>query len=470
MKLFVNIISTIIFITFGSSYTLAQLHMPHVFSDHMVLQRDSRANIWGWSSAGSKVNIVGNWNTKDTISTITDHNGRWSTQIPTAQAGGPYTLTIQSIGQTIILKDILLGDIYLCSGQSNMEWGGNQNLPEIIAELPQANNPHIRLLQVNRIGSATPQENILNKWQSLNATSLKPFSAIGYFIAQKLNKETNVPIGIINSSWGGTAAEVWTAKEEIQKDSELLDNSKKVSPDKYRPHETAVLWNAMLAPLQKFNIKGIFWYQGESNVGTWKGYDKLIKTMVNSWRQAWADDIPFYFVQIAPFAYNNKAPLAALLREQQSKTALELPKSGMVVITDLVDNIKDIHPIQKKEVAHRLANIALKDIYGYEEKDIISPIYKNHVVNKDKIEIEFHHLDGNLAIKGKELTDIYIASADQVFHKAQGIVKGQKLIVYNKEIKNPVAVRFGFSETAMPNLFNEKGLPISPFRTDNWDF
>lgn len=471
MKLFVNIIFTFIFITFGSNYVLAQLHLPHIFSDHMVLQRDANANIWGWSSAGSKVIIVGNWNTKDTITTITDHNGKWATQISTSQAGGPYTLTIQSIGQQIVLNDILLGDIYLCSGQSNMEWGGNQNLPEIIAELPNANNPNIRLLQVNRIGATTVQENIINKWQNLNAVSLKPFSAIGYFIAQNLNKQTNVPIGIINSSWGGTAAEVWTQKEEIQKDTELLNNAKKVSPDRYRPHETAVLWNAMIAPLQKFNIKGIFWYQGESNVGTWSGYNKLMKTMVNSWRKAWDEDVPFYFVQIAPFEYNNKkAPLAALLREQQSKTAIELPKSGMVVITDLVDNIKDIHPIQKKEVANRLSRMALKDIYGYPDNDIQSPIYKSHVINKDKIEIDFYHLDGSLSIKGKELTDIYIASEDQVFHKAQGVIKGQKLIVYNKEIKKPVAVRFGFTETAMPNLFNEKGLPVSPFRTDNWEF
>lgn len=226
----------------------------------------------------------------------------------------------------------------------------------------------------------------------------------------------------------------------------------------------------MISPLKTYNLKGFFWYQGESNVGTWNGYDKLMKSLVKSWRTAWNEELPFYFVQIAPFEYKNNKPLAALLREQQSKTAIELPKSGMVVVTDLVDNIKDIHPIQKREVANRLANLALKDIYNYPNTEIQSPIYKSHIVNNDKIEIDFYHLNDNLTIKGKEITDLYIAGSDKVFHKAKGQIKNNKLIVFAKEVKTPVAVRFGFSETAMPNLFNKNGLPVSPFRTDNWEF
>lgn len=447
----------------------AQLYLPNLFSDNMILQRETQANIWGWANASSQVKIAPSWS-KDTISVIADQNGKWITKIPTTQAGGPYTLSIQSNGKKIDLKNILLGDVYLCSGQSNMEWGGNQNLPEILQELPSASNPNIRLLQVNRTGAYTEQENIPNQWQTLNAQSLKPFSAIGYFIAKNLNQELNIPIGIINSSWGGTAAEVWTAKTTIEKDEELFSNAKKIGANKYRPHEAGVLWNTMINPLIPYNIKGFFWYQGESNVGTWYGYDKIMKTMANSWRKAWGEEIPFYFVQIAPFQYNNKIPLAALLREQQSKTALELPNSGMVVVTDLVDNIKDIHPIQKKEVANRLTKIALKDIYGYKEKDILSPIYKDQTINKDKIEINFHHLDGNLKSKGKEISDLYIAGNDKVFYKAKGEIKNNKLIVSAKEVKQPVAVRFGFTEIAMPNLFNENGLPVSPFRTDDWEF
>ena len=468
MKAVYNIITICTLLLYSITPAYSQLQLPSVFSDHMVLQRESQANIWGWANAGNEVQITSTWSV-DTIRVKADGNGKWKTTLPTHQAGGPYELQIATADKKIILKDILLGDVFLCSGQSNMEWGGNQNLKEILDELPKAKNDHIRLLQVNRIASATPQDNILNSWQTLSAESLKPFSAIGYFIAKNLNQTLHIPIGIINASWGGTGAEVWTPKELIQADKELADNARMQTANHYRPHEVGVLWNSMIAPLREFNLKGFFWYQGESNVGSWSGYDKLMKTLIGSWRQAWRQELPFYFVQIAPFEYNNKhAPLAALLREQQCKTALEVPRTGMVVVTDLVDNIKDIHPTQKKEVAHRLITMALQDIYQHNRKELLrSPIYKNHNVVKDKIEIEFHHLDGKLKIKGKEITDLYIAGSNKVFHPAKGEVKGNKLIVYAREVSAPVAVRFGFTETAMPNLFNQYGLPVSPFRTDN---
>ncbi|MEC3879688.1 sialate O-acetylesterase [Parapedobacter sp. 10938] len=447
-----------------------QLRIPHVLSDNMVLQRNADANIWGWGYAASEVTIKASW-LDDTVKTTVDNGGRWMVQLPTTQAGGPYEVEIASAGTKITLDNILLGDVWLCSGQSNMEWGGNQQLQEILDELPQANDNQIRLLQVSRTAADYPQDDIPNNWQTLSAESLKPFSAIGYFIAKKLRAELDVPIGIINASWGGTPAEVWTPDYLIENDKELhrLGDLQGESP--YRPNDAGVLWNSMIRPLTSFALSGFYWYQGESNVGTWQGYDKLMRAMVTSWRMAWDAELPFYFVQIAPFTYGNEQPLAALLREQQDMTAKTLPNTGMVVVSDLVDDIKNIHPAQKREVANRLATIALNAHYGVRnDSDYRSPLYKTHRVQGKAIAVSFDYLTDGLKVKGDRITDLYIAGADHVFHEAQGVIKGNELIVSSPEVTEPVAVRFGFTETAMPNLFNTNGLPVAPFRTDNWDF
>jgi len=445
---------------------VAQLRLPNFFSNHMVLQRETAINFWGWGNAGNQVEITADW-FKDTVRTKVDPNGKWITTLPAGKAGGPHRINIHMAGQKITLDDVLLGDVFICSGQSNMEWGGNQNLKEIMDELPTANNPNIRLLQVSKVGAKTPQEQLANAWSTLSAETLKPFSAIGYFIAKEINKDQQVPIGVINASWGGTPAEVWTPEYLILNDPLLLSYAQKQGFAEYRPYENGTLYNSMIAPLKGYNLTAAYWYQGESNVGTYPGYDKLMKTMINSWRSAWNHDFPFYFVQIAPFAYNNQVPLAAFLREQQVKTALELPKTGMVVITDLVDNIKDIHPTLKKEVARRLAELTLVDVYKKPIQDYKSPVYKSQQIKGNSIEISFHYLDGQLTAKG-DITDLQIAGADQVFHPAKGTIKGNKLIIQSNEVKSPVAARFGFTEIAMPNLFNSRGLPVSPFRTDNW--
>ncbi|MCT1524247.1 sialate O-acetylesterase [Sphingobacterium hotanense] len=442
---------------------VAQLRLPHFLSDHMVLQRNTEINFWGWGGANRPVKVIGSW-FKDTVSTKVDYNGKWTVKLPEGQAGGPYQVKIISNNETINLNDILLGDVFLCSGQSNMEWGGNQNLKEIMDELPTANNPNIRLLQVSRIAANYPQEDINNSWTTLSAETLKPFSAIGYFIAKELNKELNVPIGVINASWGGTGAEVWTPNHLIVNDPFLLKYAKMQDVNPYRPHEGGVLWNSMIHPYAGYNLTAAYWYQGESNVGYYPSYDKLMKALVTAWRNAWNNDFPFYFVQIAPYAYNSKdEPKGALLRELQSKTALELQKTGMVVITDLVDDVKNIHPNQKKEVAKRLSDMTLAEVYDKPIKNYKSPIYKSHEIKGNNIEVTFYYAEGGLNSKG-DITELEIAGADNKYYPAKGTIKGDKLIVQSKEVKNPVSVKFGFSETAMPNLFNSRGLPVSPFR------
>lgn len=449
---------------------VAQLRLPHVLSDNMVLQRNSEANIWGWGYPTAKVIVKASWSA-DTAIAVVGPGGQWSVRVPTEHAGGPYELYIASAGKEVTLTNILLGDVWICSGQSNMEWGGSQNLPEILDELPNAHDDQIRLLPVSKVATAYPQEDIPNTWQKLDAGTLKPFSAIGYFIAKNFRKELGVPIGIINASWGGTPAEVWTPSYLIEHDTELKQAAALQHPAPYRPHEEGGLWNSMIYPLTRFPISGAFWYQGESNVGTWSSYDKLMRTMVNAWRMAWNNEFPFYFVQIAPFAYGNETPKAALLREQQAKTTRLLPNSAMVVITDLVDNIEDIHPVQKREVADRLARIALNEYYGtHQERDYKSPLYKSHEIIGNDFLITFDHLQGALQVKGNRITDLYIAGADRIFHAAEGIVDGTVLRVSAPQVPHPVAVRFGFAETATPNLFNQNDLPVSPFRTDNWEF
>lgn len=449
---------------------ICQLRLPHVWSDNMVLQRNATTNIWGWGYATQEVVITASW-LEDTVKTIVDADGRWAAQLPTGEAGGPYELKVASTGTEITLGNLLLGEVWLCSGQSNMEWGGNQRLPEIMDELPRASDGQIRLFQVSRQGADYPQADVPNSWQLLDAESLKPFSAIGYFIAKKFREELDVPIGIINASWGGTPAEVWTPGYLVANDPVLHAAAIQQDPAPYRPHRSGVLWNSMIYPLSKFTISGFFWYQGESNVGTWRSYDKLMRTMITSWRMAWNADLPFYFVQIAPFDYGNELPLAALLREQQTRTAASLPNTGMVVVTDLVDDVKNIHPVQKREVANRLATIALNDHYRVRnDADYISPRYRSHEVNGNTVVVSFDFVDGGLKTEGGPVTELFIAGADRVFYQAQAVVEGNTLVVSAPEVANPVAVRFGFTETAMPNLFNSNGLPVTPFRTDGWAF
>lgn len=444
------------------------LRLPAFFSDHMVLQRQSMVNIWGWAKAGQQVKLMPSWS-KDTLEVVVTGDATWRTQLETPKAGGPHTIKLITQQEQLELKDIMIGEVWLCSGQSNMQWSGANKLKEILDILPGTANPNIRLLQVSNIAAKTPQHNLFDSWKTCEPETVSDFSAIGYFFAEKLSHELGVPVGIINSSWGGTAAEYWTPKEKIAADEKLSQYAalQKLAPRK--PYQPGVLWNSMLAPFAGYTIAGALWYQGEDNTVSYAGYDQLIQTMVGAWREAWGYQFPFYFVQIAPYAYPQyKRPNAALLREQQTKTARALSRSGMVVITDLVDDLKNIHPTRKKEVAARLANLAMAEVYAKPLVDYKSPTMQDYKIEGDKMVITFADLDGKLLVRGKEITDLYIAGEDRKFYPARYKLNGSQLLVFADQVKAPKAVRFGFTNTAMPNLFNAKGLPVSPFRTDNW--
>ncbi|MFA4869633.1 MAG: sialate O-acetylesterase [Pedobacter sp.] len=443
------------------------VRLPSIFSNHMVLQQNAEVNFWGWAGATQYIKIVPSWS-KDTVTVRTDGYAKWKTILKTPKAGGPYTITFIASDNRIVLEDVLIGEVWLCSGQSNMVWNSLNKHQEMLDELPNINNDQIRILHIPNVSSLNPQDDLKASWKTASPESIKGFSSIAYFIAKKLQKELNVPIGVINSSWGGTPAEVWTPEAVVNGNLTLKSYANLQKPAISRPHTPGSLWNAMIYPLVNYRIAGVYWYQGESNVSTWQGYSQLFSNLIQSWREAWGYELPFYYVQIAPHDYKTGTRhLSALLREQQTMV-LSLPKTGMVVTTDLVPDIKNIHPEKKIEVANRLADLSLVEIYGKNKIDYKSPVYDRLEVKGDRIIIHFKYLNNGLSIKGTALTDIYIAGSDGNFQVAKAIVQNNTLVVSSKEVKKPVAVRFGFTDIAMPNLFNSNGLPVSPFRTDDW--
>lgn len=446
---------------------LADVRLPAIISDHMVLQQNSTVKIWGWSDVRENIKLSTTWDTI-TYKTTASPGAQWSLQIKTPAAGGPFKITING-SNTIVLDDVLIGEVWLCSGQSNMEMSVGTQVKHYEADVAAANNKNIRFFQVPRTSSAFPQDDLRARWVVCNPNDMRNFSMVGYFFGQKINQQTNFPVGLINSSWGGTPAEVWTPKETIENDAVLKQAAAQLKEVPWGPVLTAYAYNAMIHPFINYNIAGALWYQGEANVGAYGTYQQLMAAMINGWRKAWAKEFPFYFVQIAPFAGYGKTDVSAFLREQQTKT-LSVPHTGMIVTSDLVDDINDIHPQLKKEVGLRLANYALAETYHKQSTGYKSPSYENMKVEKNKIRISFKDAGDGLLLKGgKAPTEFYIAGDDKNFLPASAKIEGTTVVVWHKHIKNPAAVRFGFTNAAMPNLFSKAGLPVNLFRTDDWD-
>ncbi len=444
--------------------TYADVRLPSILNSHMVLQQQSKVKLWGWSAPAENITITVSWD-NTTYVTKGDRGARWVTEINTPQAGGPYTIKIKAANE-ILLEDVMIGEVWVCSGQSNMEWSADQGLKQSKEEAPNATNNDIRFFYVPKSTSTAPQDDVRGKWVVCNPDDMLHFSAIGYFFGKQINQSTSYPVGLINSNWGGTPAEVWTPEEIVLNDPELRKAAAKIPAFDWWPNQTGEAYNAMIYPLTNFSIAGALWYQGESNVDTHYGYRRLFTSMIDSWRKAWGKDFPFYFVQIAPFDYSDAHINGAYLREAQTQAATH-PKTGMVVISDLVDNVKDIHPNLKKEVAARLADYALAETYGKNIGSYKSPVYKTHTIEKAAIRVHFDNVTTALVAKGGELTDFQIAGADGNFLPAKARVEGRTVIVYHSSIKEPKNVRFGFTNTAMPNLFSAEGLPVNLFRTDN---
>ncbi|MFN5020017.1 MAG: sialate O-acetylesterase [bacterium] len=454
---------SILFLLLSSSIAMAVVRLPAIIGSHMVLQQKSAVQLWGWSAPAEKITIQPSWDTAS-YTVVAGRGARWTALIKTPAAGGPYTIKIKGSNE-LLLEDVMIGEVWVCGGQSNMEWSADQGLKQAKEESPNATNGKIRFFYVPKSTSATPQDDVHARWVVCNPQDMLHFSTIGYFFGKQINASTGFPVGLINSNWGGTPAEVWTPEEIITRDPDLLHAAEKLTPTAWWPHIRGEAYNAMIYPLTQFSIAGAIWYQGESNVTTHFMYRRLFTSMIDSWRKAWGKTFPFYFVQIAPYTYGDTHINGAFLREAQTQSAAH-PKTGMVVISDLVDDVKNIHPNLKKEVAVRLSNYALAETYGVKGLNYKSPTYATHAVEKESIRIQFKDVPTTLMSKGGELTDFFIAGADGVFVPAKAKIEEKTVLVSAKTVKDPVYVRFGFTNTAMPNLFSAEGLPVNLFRTD----
>ena len=442
--------------------TQGKVRLPAIINDHMVLQQNTSVNLWGWSEPAEKITIRTSWDTT-VYHTKGSENADWKVSIKTPSQGGPYRITIQGSNE-IIINDVLIGEVWLGSGQSNMQMT-LRDCKIYDKEYDQADT-RIRYFQVAKNGAAYPQQDLEGKWVVSSAEDLPSFSAVAYFFAKTLRQKIGAPVGLILSSWGGTAAEVWTPAETVEMDSIITNSSKKIIPTGYWPVKPGYAYNGMIHPLKQFNIAGTIWYQGENNTGTWNSYQHLFTTMIQSWRQQWGQSFPFYYVQIAPYNYGQKN-VGALLREAQSRSQ-GTPNTGMVVVSDLVSDTLNVHPKDKKEVGERLARFALAETYKTPAGAYQSPQFSKMEIKKDKAIIHFDHAENGLVSKGKDVAEFYISGADRIFLPAKAKIKGNTVVVWNEKIREPVAVRFGFRNSAIPDLFSKEGLPVNLFRTDDW--
>lgn len=443
--------------------TAQAVALPALFSDHMVLQQNAEVTVWGWASPGEAITFTGSWDNQP-IKTKGNNLAQWQIKVKTPAAGGPHTITVEG-HNTLVIQDVLLGEVWLCSGQSNMEWRTRAGVDGAEPAIKKANYPAIRFFTVPRRAASGVQLDVDAHWVVCTPETMPDFSAVGYFFGQKLHENLQVPVGLLNSSWGGTPAEIWVNAQTIFQNNALAIAAAQLKEEPYGPNKPGQAFNAMIAPLIPYRLAGALWYQGESNTSNPQHYETLLPALIQDWRSQWGYEFPFYYVQIAPYNYGQNQN-GVLLRDAQRKT-LTVPRTGMVVISD-VGNIQDIHPRNKIPVGQRLANWALNHTYGQKEIIFSGPLYSHMKIEGEKIRLYFDYTAPGLVTNGKELTWFEIAGADQKFVPAKARIVGNTVVVQAREIKKPVAVRFAWSNTAEPNLFNKAGFPASSFRTDNW--
>lgn len=446
----------------------SQTHLPALFSDNMVLQQQQLVSVWGTDNPNTKISVTGSWGKSAQITT--DDKGKWKLKLQTPSAGGPYTVVIKGTKQ-VVLKNVLIGEVWLCSGQSNMEMPvkGYPNQPVIGSNETILNslNDKIRLLNTERSVSITPLYEVKGEWKTASPATTGNFSATAYYFAKKVQSVLGVPVGIIQSAWGASTIESWMDKETLSGMNKRIPEK---LPDSFPNRTPTIMYNSMLHPYVGYTIKGVLWYQGESNRENANEYESLFTSMIASWRTQWQQgDFPFYFVQIAPLEPGKVN--AAFLREAQLKTMLAVKNTGMVVTMDIGDK-SVIHPAQKETVGNRLAYWALAKEYNYQGISFCGPVYKSMQKNASgKIILTFDHCEQGLNSFGKPLTDFEIAGEDKVFYPAEAIINKDKngiVTVWSDSVKNPVSVRYAFKNWADGCLFNTQGLPASSFRTDSW--
>ncbi len=503
----IGMIPMLLALLFTVAAARADVKLPALISDGMVLQQGTKVTIWGAAEPGERVTVT----LKDQeASAVADADGQWKVRMGPLSAGGPFTLTIKG-KNTLTVHDVLVGEVWVCSGQSNMGMTVKSvnNAPD---EIAHADYPNLRLFTVEHAVAEKPQREAKGYWVPTRPDTIPDFSAAAYFFGRDLQRVLNVPVGLINSSWGGTLAEAWTSRETLQSDPDfktiIESGAKLLSPypqvfqdyeaqfaqwrrdsdkaetvgapvpsappipddPRRNPGRPSGLFNAMIMPLTDFAIRGVIWYQGEGNSGRPIQYRKLFAALIRDWRRVWNEgDFPFLFVQLANWGVSLPDLNWPELREAQAM-ALSLPKTGMAVTIDIGDG-SDIHPKNKQDVGYRLALAAQAIAYG---RDVVysGPIYESMNVDGDKIRLHFKYVYGGLVAKnflGPNLMGFEIAGDDRKFVGAEAKIDGDTIVVHSGKVAHPMAVRYAWAMNPWCNLYNRMGLPASPFRTDNWE-
>ena len=455
----------------------AEVRLPKIVSSNMVLQRDAEVTLWGWADPNEKIEIEASWLDKE-LKLAADEQGKWKVVVKTTLSKLRQNIKIKSSSSDIKLENILFGEVWVCSGQSNMlqPMSGYKGQPTFGSQMAIAKsyNSNLRMFHVERVGSFTALDDVekTSGWQMATPEKVTEFSAVGYFFAAQLQEILNVPVGVIHTSWGGSKVEAWMSKEVLSAYEEINLEGVDLSNDTRRI--PTVLFNAMIHPLTSYTIKGVLWYQGESNRKEPAKYRDTFPAMVKDWRNRWGiGDFPFYYVQIAPYIYEGNDKFqekenSAFIREVQLQCLDLIPNSGMAVTLDVGDSAC-IHPPKKKEVADRLLLNALSQTYDIKGLDCASPIFASQEITDGSILLQFDHAETGLFSYGL-LTGFEIAGADHVFYRAQAkIIDRIKVQVNSDQVPEPVAVRYGWSNWVQGTLFDTNLLPASSFRTDNWE-
>ncbi len=444
----------------------ATIKLPAFFGNNMVLQQQTDVAIWGTATENSTVKLLTSWNNKNyAIKAAAD--GKWRLKIATPKAGGPYTITI-SDGKVLKLENVLIGEVWFCSGQSNMEMPlkGYMNQPVIGSLEATVNAPALtmRFFTTGKATSANPLDSCKGSWQICNSETAPEFSATAFFFGRMLQKTLNVPIGLIHSSWGGTAIQPWMSEDGCKAFDFIKDTTKAKNP----PSSPSTLFNAMVNPIVGYGIKGAIWYQGESNRPEPENYEKMMPGLINDWRTKWQiGDFPFYYMQIAPVGKNENPPNSAFLREAQLKASTALPNVGMACILDIGEQ-NLVHPANKEIGSNRLAYLALSQTYQIKGISCFSPKFKEVTFKNETAKITFSDAPNGLTSFGKQLSCFEMAGEDKIFHPATAVITREGVTVKAVAVPLPMAVRYAFKSFAVGDLFGTNGLPVSSFRTDDW--
>ncbi len=501
-------------VSFAAGAADGSLKVASVFTDHLVLQRDTTVKVWGWADPGSKVTVRGSWDKKSVSSAITGADGRWECSLETPGAGGPYSLSIAAGKEKIVLEDIMSGEVWLCTGQSNMEMfvSGFSGQPvdggaDAILDAPEYSD-RIRVFNIKADKAYEPQEDVDASWARTDGKTTAGISAVAYFFAKRLTKTLGVPVGIICSPWGGCRLEPWISREWLDKsvkgylsDAQYKNILDRREGDGKAPRQLATMYNSRMYPVKGYTLRGFLWYQGCANLADNTFYNRLQAGMVECWRDMWGDSgdiMPFYFVSIAPFAYGNDSerPSRAFFVENQLSSLDIIPNSG-AAITESIGDKGCIHPAKKKEVADQLALLAIERTYNvktglgsgfpYPERVVfpsnstVAPgrirqsgfgveIVRGKEANGE-IRIRFANTRagvGHLSVFGAEVCGFEVAGPDKVFHPVKAVANRFDVILDCSQIADPIAVRYAFHNASDSDLTSTLGVPVPSFRTDNW--